>query len=114
MHGTQLGEACARSKTIKGNQPMRGGKRVGAGRKPGVPNKVTRDIRVLAQVHSDKAIKELARLATQAESEAARVAAIKELLDRGYGKSKQPVEHDVGEGLEDWLDRLATGGGAGK
>ena len=88
------------------------GKKTG-GRKAGVPNKATRDIRELAQQHTGKAIEELSRLASHAESEAARVAAIKELLDRGYGKSKQPLEHDVGVGLEEWLDQLAKMGGAG-
>ena len=92
---------------------MRGGKRSGAGRKLGTVNKVTKDIRELAQQHTGKAISELARLASNAESEQARVAAIKELLDRGYGKSKQPLEHDVGIGLEEWLDQLAKMGGAG-
>jgi hypothetical protein len=38
------------------------------------------------------------------------VSAIKELGDRMEGKSKQPLEHDVGEGLEDWLDRLGKAG----
>lgn len=33
----------------------------------------------------------MARLAQQAESEPARVAAIKELLDRGFGGPNQPV-----------------------
>ena len=92
---------------------MRGGKRAGAGRKAGQPNKVTSDIRALAQKYTDRAIKRLAYLAEKAESESAQVAAIKEILDRGYGKSKQPLEHDVGEGLEDWLDQLAKRGGAG-
>jgi len=40
------------------------------------------------------AIKELARLAIKAKSEAARVAAIRELLDRGYGKAQQMVENE--------------------
>ncbi len=38
---------------------------------------------------------ELARLATEAESEAARVAAIKELFDRGFGKAKQSLDIDA-------------------
>lgn len=40
------------------------------------------------------AINELARLAREAESDAAKVAAIKELLDRGYGKAAQPIDGD--------------------
>ena len=69
-----------------------GGARPGAGRKPGVPNKVTADIKALAQVHAPVAISELARLAVEAQSEPARVAAIKELLDRGFGKATQAVD----------------------
>lgn len=61
------------------------------GRQKGSLNKATADIKALAQAHAPVAIKELARLAVKAESEAARVAAIKELLDRGYGKSKQAI-----------------------
>jgi HEAT repeat protein len=61
------------------------------GRAKGVPNKATADIKALAQVHAEAAITELARLAVAAESEPARVAAIKELLDRGFGKSKQAL-----------------------
>ena len=71
-----------------------GGARPGAGRKPGVPNKATADIKALAQKYTGKAMKELARLAVEAESEQARVSAIKELLDRGYGKSTQPLSGD--------------------
>lgn len=82
-----------------------GGKREGAGRKPGVPNKAAGEVRELAQRHGPDAIKALAKLAGlgkdqtgRAESEAARVAAIKELLDRAYGKSAQPV--GGGDGTE--------------
>jgi hypothetical protein len=64
------------------------------GRQKGTPNKATADIKALARVHASKAIAELSRLAEHAESEAARVAAIKELLDRGYGKSTQPLAGD--------------------
>ena len=39
-------------------------------------------------------IAELGRLALQAESETARVSAIKELLDRGYGKAPQAITRD--------------------
>jgi hypothetical protein len=72
----------------RGSKP---GERRG-GRQAGTPNKATADIKALAQVHGAKAVKELARLAVEAESESARVAAIKELLDRGYGKSAQKVD----------------------
>lgn len=64
------------------------------GRKPGTPNKATADVRALAQQYAPASLQELARLATQAESEQARVSAIKEILDRAYGKAKQSVEVD--------------------
>lgn len=73
-----------------------GGRRAGAGRKAGVPNKATQEIKALAQKHGPEAIAELARLAKSAESEQARTAAIKELLDRGYGKAPVAPEDPGG------------------
>jgi hypothetical protein len=70
----------------------RGGKRPGAGRPAGVPNKITADIKALAQVHAETAIRELATILTTSENDQARIAAAKELLDRGYGKSTQHAE----------------------
>lgn len=69
------------------------------GRTKGTPNKATADIKALAMKHAPAAMAELARLAVNAESEAARVAAIKELLDRGFGKAKQSmdIEADITE-----------------
>lgn len=65
------------------------------GRVKGTPNKATADIKALAQLHAAEAMQELARLAREAESEAARVAAIKELFDRGFGKAKQSLDAEV-------------------
>jgi hypothetical protein len=71
------------------------------GRKPGIPNKATRDIRELAQVYTTEAVQELAKLAglvkgtKGAESEQARIAALKEVLDRGHGKATQAVDLNV-------------------
>jgi hypothetical protein len=64
---------------------------------PGGRPKVIADLRLLARAHAPEAIKELARLATKARSETARIAAIRELLDRAYGKATQYVgaEHEV-------------------
>jgi hypothetical protein len=70
----------------------RGGPRPGSGRPPGAHNKATADIRALAQDHSPRAITELARIMLNSESDTARVAAIKEMLDRAYGKSVQAVQ----------------------
>jgi hypothetical protein len=74
------------------------------GRKAGIPNKATAEIKELAQQYAPAAIAELARLMKDGESEAARVSAIKEILDRAYGKSPQaltgagggPIQHQVG------------------
>lgn len=68
------------------------------GRKKGVPNKATSDLRELAKQYAPSALKELARLANEAESETARVSAIKELFDRAYGKSPQAHTGPDGEG----------------
>ena len=69
------------------------------GRKKGVPNKLTSEVRAevkaLAQKYAPAALKELGRLSVEAESEQARVAASKEILDRAYGKATQPVSGDA-------------------
>ncbi len=62
------------------------------GRKAGTPNHATAEVKALARQHGPAAITELARLSSEAESEQARVAAIKELLDRAYGKSAPSPE----------------------
>ena len=84
------------------------------GRKKGKPNKATVEIKGLAQQWGPAAIEKLAEMAglmtspdaKPAESEQAKVAAVKELLDRGYGKATQFLEHSADEGLESILDRI--------
>jgi hypothetical protein len=72
---------------------MRGGKREGAGRKPGVPNKVTRDIKELAQEYGERAIIRLAQIMeTESFPPAAQVAAARELLNRGFGQPQQSTD----------------------
>lgn len=69
------------------------------GRKPGTPNKATADIKALAQVHGEQAIGTLAGMIGDTSlPPAARVAAAKELLDRGYGKAGQSVELSATDG----------------
>lgn len=79
---------------MKNNQQKseRGGKRPGAGRPKGSLNKATADIREAAQVYTGEALEKLAEIMRAGESEAARVAAIRELLDRGHGKPRQSLE----------------------
>ena len=52
------------------------------------------ELRELARAHAPEAIKELARLAVKAKSESARISAIRELLDRGFGKPPQFLAAD--------------------
>ena len=65
------------------------------GRKQGTPNKVTNELREVAQEHTPAAIKTLAEICEKGESEAARVAAANSLLDRGHGKPTNLVVADV-------------------
>jgi hypothetical protein len=74
---------------------MRGTKT--GGRQKGTPNKVTREIGDAAREYSAVALKELARLAQHAKSEAARVAACRELLDRGHGRAPQGISLTGGD-----------------
>jgi len=76
------------------------------GRKPGTPNKATSEIKTLARTYSAEAMAELGRLATEAESEQARVAAIKELFDRGYGKATQLIGGDNDNPLIHRIERV--------
>lgn len=64
----------------------------GPGRPKGTPNKATADIRSLAQKYGEEALDILAEIMRDKQRPAAaRVSAAKELLDRGYGKTPQPI-----------------------
>lgn len=83
------------------------------GRQKGTPNKVTADVRALAQEYGPRAIATLASIMENEEQPApARVSAAKELLDRAYGKSPQPIENagfeDAAEFLRAIGERLAA------
>jgi hypothetical protein len=66
--------------------------RKGQSGNPGGRPKVLGEVQELAREHAPKAIVELSRLALKARSETARIAAIRELLDRGYGRPRQAME----------------------
>ena len=72
---------------------MRGGKRLGAGRKPGAVSEERRKLAELAGKHTTDALKTLLHIATKGQSESARVAAAVAILDRGHGKPAQAYEH---------------------
>ena len=83
----------------------RGGKREGAGRKKGTKDgkprsspiiiasaQEKRELRESARQFTDHALKTLAAICNEGQSEAARVSAACALLDRGYGRPTQQVE----------------------
>jgi hypothetical protein len=75
---------------------------------PGGRPKVLGEVQELARLHASSIIVELARLALKAKSETARIAAIRELLDRGYGRSRQAMEISApaGDPLQLLLEEL--------
>jgi hypothetical protein len=77
----------------------RGGKRDGAGRPKGSPNKATVDVKEAAQSFTEDALKILAEIMKgEAHPAAARVSAANALLDRAHGKPKQSTEISGAEG----------------
>ena len=82
----------------------RGGKRLGAGRKPGLPNKVSRELKELAQQYTEEALEALVRVLRDTKAPAsAQVAAATAILDRGYGKPAQHIDGHFSESLEQRL-----------
>ncbi len=70
---------------------------MGAGRPKGAKDKLTREagatISEMAREYTSDALMALVAIAQRGESEAARISAANALLDRGYGKAPQAVEH---------------------
>jgi len=76
------------------NRGSKPGERRG-GRIKGVPNKATASIREIAREYSEKAFNALVGVLEDEKSPAAAVVgAAKEILDRAYGKSTQPIAGD--------------------
>lgn len=94
MNETGIAEKkSARISKWGGKRPNSGGKREGAGRPKGTPNKVTAEVRSLAQEYGPIALQKLVDMINAKDTgDAARVSACKEILDRAYGKSAQPIE----------------------
>jgi len=59
------------------------------GRQKGTPNKTAAEIRSAAQRLGPSAISTLAELMKNSRSDSIRIAAARELLERGYGKPKE-------------------------
>jgi hypothetical protein len=97
----------------------RGGARPGSGRPKGHGLRANRvqkaTLGELARKYTDVAMRALSEVASKGESESARVAASVALLDRGYGKPPQAIQHtgavgsyDLTKVKNDDLDRLET------
>lgn len=61
------------------------------GRQAGTLNKATAALKELAQPYAPEALDTLRRIMQDSESDAARVSAAKEILDRAYGKPFQSI-----------------------
>jgi hypothetical protein len=90
----------------------KGGARPGAGRPMGSKNKVTPEIKAMAQKHCPAALQIIVGLAKNADTESTRLAAAKEILDRGYGRARQAVtaeiNHSSNDGVMDLLAAIGT------
>ena len=75
-----------------------GGSRPGAGRKKGEVGQAKRQLADMAKDHAEQALQVLVNIALSGESEAARVSAANAILDRGYGKPMQGVDHTSSDG----------------
>lgn len=87
----ESGERDARGRFLPGSTKNKSQPK--SGRPP-----VIRHIRELAREQTESAFGLLVEIASTGESESARVAAIKEILDRGWGKAAQPHTGDGGKG----------------
>lgn len=79
-----------------------GGRRPGAGRPKGAKDTATREagatMAELARGHGERALEVLWQIASEGESESARVAACNALLDRGFGKPSQTIDNTSSDG----------------
>ena len=96
---------------VPGPKSRRGGRRIGAGRKPkghvkssglsdlnrisALASEPPDEIDGVAQRHARDAIEALVKLLFYGTSEAAKITAAKELLDRGYGKPAVEIGGDA-------------------
>ena len=81
--------------------------RPGAGRKRGVANKVTRELRELAREYTEEAVSALVRILRDKTAPAStQVAAATALLDRGYGRPAQHVDAEINGSLLHRLEQM--------
>ena len=79
----------------KDGRRSNGGKRPGSGRKRGVPNRVGKDLRALAQAYTKEALATLVSIMNDTSAPpAARAMAADRILDRAWGKPSQTIVGD--------------------
>jgi hypothetical protein len=87
-----------------------GGARPGAGRKPGIPNKASRELKEIAREYTPLAIRTLAEIAGSDTAPAkARVDASVALLDRGHGRPTQMIEAAIDQAITVEIVRFGEG-----
>lgn len=79
--------------SIRINKGSRGGRRQGAGRPRGAKSATTLEIEAAAKEHAGDALKALVAVAKSGSTESSRVAAAIAILDRGYGRPRQAIQH---------------------
>ena len=87
---------------------MAQGRKTG-GRVAGTPNKATAEIKAIAGMHSVEVVDILIGLARNADSDAAKVAACREILDRAHGKASQRVDVDANINMANIENALLEG-----
>ncbi len=72
----------------------RGGKRIGAGRKKGSPNKLTREAKAFLEARLERNLQHLEYLAYKAKSEGVQIQSLKELVNHSLGRPRA-ADHDA-------------------
>jgi hypothetical protein len=94
------------------NPEGKGGFQRGKSGNPGGRPKEVAEVRELARQHTEMAIKRLVHWA-KSDDPRASVAASSALIDRGWGKPSQPMEHDItGNPLGPLFEEIAKRGNA--
>jgi len=88
-----------------GSIKTHGGRRSGAGRPLGSPNKNTRPLREAAAMEDAACLATLVFLRDYAQSEQVRLAAAQAVLDRAHGRPRQELDVRKNEGLTVIVDR---------
>lgn len=93
----------------KSNRGSKPGERRG-GRQKGVPNKATASLKEVAREYTEDALRTLAQIMVEGESESARVAAANAILDRGYGKPSTVLAGDEDGGAVQMVHKIVLEG----